>query len=67
MSSHTQALAIPAPAPFSLAPLWRDAALAAHLGVLSAAALSIGFGDFSLEMARWGMSVLVDAARAFGD
>ena len=67
MSSHTQALAIPQPSLTIASALWRDAALVAHLATMAAAAMTIGFGYFSLEMARWGMSVIVDAARSFAE
>ena len=67
MSSHTQALAIPQQSLSIASALWRDAALVAHLATMAAAAMAIGFGYFSLEMARWGMSVVVDAARSFAE
>jgi len=67
MSSPTQALAIPQQPLTVVSALWRDAALVVHLTTMAAAALAIGFGYFSLEMARWGMSVMLDAARSFVD
>jgi hypothetical protein len=67
MSLNAQALAIPQQSAFSLAPLCRDAALAAHLGIMAASALCIGFGHVSVELARWGMSVLMDSARSFAN
>ena len=39
--------------------LWRDAALAAQFGTLAFAALSIGFGCYGLDMARWGVNVFM--------
>lgn len=68
MSSNAQALAIPSQAAaFSLTPLWRDAALAVHLVGLAASALCIGFGHVSVELARWGVKVLMDCARSFAN
>jgi hypothetical protein len=67
MSSNAQILPIAPATSFSLTPLWHHATLAVHLGVMAAAALCIGLGEVSLEMARWGANVLMDVARSFAE
>lgn len=63
MATQSHVLAIPHQPLNVASALLRDAALAAHLATLAVAAMSIGFGFYSLEMARWGMSVLIAAVR----
>jgi hypothetical protein len=73
MASQTQILPLtqkprrPVTAMAMAVAVWRDAALAAHLGFLAVAAMSIGFGYFSLEMARWSAGLLVDTARSMAE
>ena len=44
--------------------LWHDVRLFAHLATLAWAAMSFGCGLYSLEIARWSVNVLRDAALA---
>jgi hypothetical protein len=68
MASQIQILPLQVQQPLRLAStLWRDVALVAHLATMAAAAMAIGFGYISLEMARWGMNVMLDSARSLAD